>query len=90
MKLTIPEIVDIIFPSKYLPHLMDVSIKKSYPAQPQSDERIWSLGQAMFTKCIIVLDEDVNVQDIAEVTLKALNHIDRAGHPVHSWTYRLA
>jgi 4-hydroxy-3-polyprenylbenzoate decarboxylase len=30
----------------------------------------------MFTKCIIVVDEDVNVQDIGEVTLKALNHID--------------
>ena len=37
---------------------------------------IWSLGQAMFTKCIIVVDEDVNVQDIGEVTLKVLNHID--------------
>jgi 4-hydroxy-3-polyprenylbenzoate decarboxylase len=37
---------------------------------------IWSLGQAMFTKCIIVVDEDVDVQDIADVTLKALNHID--------------
>ena len=30
----------------------------------------------MFTKCIIVVDEDVNVQDIGEVTLKALNNID--------------
>jgi 4-hydroxy-3-polyprenylbenzoate decarboxylase len=30
----------------------------------------------MFTKCIVVVDEDVNVQDLGEVTLKALNHID--------------
>src|SRR5437763_12270216 len=37
---------------------------------------IWSLGQAMFTKCIIVVDEDVDVQDLGEVTLKALNNID--------------
>jgi 4-hydroxy-3-polyprenylbenzoate decarboxylase len=37
---------------------------------------IWSLGQAMFTKVIIVVDEDVNVQDLADVTLKVLNHID--------------
>src|SRR5436309_13475840 len=37
---------------------------------------IWALGQAMFTKCIVVVDEDVDVQDIADVTLKALNHID--------------
>jgi 4-hydroxy-3-polyprenylbenzoate decarboxylase len=37
---------------------------------------IWSLGQAMFTKCIIVVDEDCDVQDIAEVTLRVTNNID--------------
>ena len=78
MKLTIPEIVDINLPIEGIFHnLMIVSIKKSYPGQARKVmNAIWSLGQAMFTKCIIVLDEDVNVQDIAEVTLKALNHID--------------
>ena len=78
MKLTIPEIVDINLPVEGIFHnLMIVSIKKSYPGQARKVmNAIWSLGQAMFTKCIIVLDEDVNVQDIAEVTLKALNHID--------------
>jgi 4-hydroxy-3-polyprenylbenzoate decarboxylase len=30
----------------------------------------------MFTKCILVVDEDVNVQDIGDVTLKVLNNID--------------
>jgi len=30
----------------------------------------------MFTKCILVVDEDVDVQDLADVTLKVLNHID--------------
>ena len=78
MKLTIPEIVDINLPIEGIFHnLMIISIKKSYPGQARKVmNAIWSLGQAMFTKCIIVLDEDVNVQDIAEVTLKALNHID--------------
>ena len=37
---------------------------------------IWAMGQAMFTKCIIVVDEDVDVKDIADVTLKVCNHID--------------
>jgi 4-hydroxy-3-polyprenylbenzoate decarboxylase len=37
---------------------------------------IWSLGQAMSTKCILVVDEDVDVQDIGDVTLKVLNNID--------------
>src|SRR6185437_11098880 len=37
---------------------------------------IWGLGQAMFSKVIIVLDEDVDVQNVAEVAWKALNNID--------------
>jgi 4-hydroxy-3-polyprenylbenzoate decarboxylase len=78
MRLTIPELVDINLPLEGVFHnLMIVSIKKSYPGQARKVmNAIWSLGQAMFTKCIIVVDEDVNVQSIAEVTLKALNHID--------------
>jgi len=78
MRLTIPELVDINLPVEGIFHnLMLVSIKKSYPGQARKVmNAIWSLGQAMFTKCIVVVDEDVNVQDIAEVTLKALNHID--------------
>jgi 4-hydroxy-3-polyprenylbenzoate decarboxylase len=78
MKLTIPEIVDINLPLEGVFHnLMIVSIKKSYPGQARKVmSAIWSLGQAMFTKCIIVVDEDVEVQNIGEVTLKALNHID--------------
>ena len=78
MKLTVPEIVDINLPIEGVFHnLMIVSIKKSYPGQARKVmNAIWSLGQAMFTKCIVVVDQDVDVQDIGEVTLKALNHID--------------
>src|SRR6476660_3177157 len=78
MKLTIPELVDINLPVEGVFHnLMIVSIRKAYPGQARKVmNAIWSLGQAMFTKVVVVLDEDVNVQDIAEVTLKALNHID--------------
>jgi 4-hydroxy-3-polyprenylbenzoate decarboxylase len=78
MKLTIPELVDINLPIEGVFHnLMIISIRKSYPGQARKVmNAIWSLGQAMFTKCIIVVDEDVNVQDIADVTLKALNNID--------------
>jgi len=78
MKLSIPELVDINMPIEGVFHnLMIVSIKKSYPGQARKVmNAIWSLGQAMFTKCIIVVDEDVDVQDFADVTLKVLNHID--------------
>ena len=78
MKLTIPELVDINLPIEGVFHnLMLVSIRKSYPGQARKVmNAIWSLGQAMFTKCIIVVDEDVNVQDVPDVTLKVLNNID--------------
>jgi 4-hydroxy-3-polyprenylbenzoate decarboxylase len=78
MKLTIPEIADINLPLEGVFHnLMIVSIRKSYPGQARKVmNAIWSLGQAMFTKCILVVDEDVNVHDIGEVTLKVLNNID--------------
>jgi 4-hydroxy-3-polyprenylbenzoate decarboxylase len=78
MKLTIPEIVDINLPIEGVFHnLMIISIRKSYPGQARKVmNAIWSLGQAMFTKCILVVDEDVDVQDIGDVTLKVLNNID--------------
>jgi 4-hydroxy-3-polyprenylbenzoate decarboxylase len=78
MRVTIPELVDVNLPVEGIFHnLMIVSIRKSYPGQARKVmNAIWSLGQAMFTKVIVVVDEDVNVQDLREVTLKALNHID--------------
>jgi len=79
MRMQIPEIVDIHLPVEGVFHnLMLVSIKKSYPGQARKVmNAIWSLGQAMFTKVIIVVDEDCDVQDIGEVTLRVANNIDR-------------
>jgi 4-hydroxy-3-polyprenylbenzoate decarboxylase len=37
---------------------------------------VWGLGQAMFTKCIVVVDEDCDVQDVSEVMLRVGNNID--------------
>jgi len=78
MKLTLPEIVDVNLPVEGVFHnLMIVSIRKSYPGHARKVMNgIWALGQAMFTKCVVVVDEDVNVQDIGEVVLKVFNHID--------------
>jgi 4-hydroxy-3-polyprenylbenzoate decarboxylase len=78
MKMQIPELVDIHLPVEGVFHnLMLVSIRKSYPGQARKVmNAIWSLGQAMFTKCIIVVDEDCDVQDVGEVTLRVANNID--------------
>ncbi len=78
MKLTLPEIVDINLPAEGVFHnLMIVSIRKSYAGHARKVmSGIWALGQAMFTKCIIVVDEDCDVQDLGEVTLRTANNID--------------
>ena len=78
MRMTIPEIVDINLPAEGVFHnLMIVSIRKSYAGQARKVmSAIWSLGQAMFTKCIVVVDEDCDVQDLGEVTLRVTNNID--------------
>jgi 4-hydroxy-3-polyprenylbenzoate decarboxylase len=78
MKLNIPELVDINLPFEGVFHnLMVVSIRKSYPGQARKVmSSIWGMGQAMSTKCIVVVDEDCDVQDLREVVLRTLNNID--------------
>jgi len=78
MKMQYPEIVDVSMPAEGIFHnLMLVSIRKSYPGQARKImNAIWSLGQAMFTKVIVVVDDDVDVQNHREVLWKALCAID--------------
>jgi len=78
MRLQLPEIRDICMPAEGIFHnLILVSIRKSYPLHARKVmHAIWGLGQAMFSKCIVVVDEDVDVQNTSEVAWKALNNID--------------
>ncbi|MDA0203912.1 MAG: menaquinone biosynthesis decarboxylase [Acidobacteria bacterium] len=78
MRLQLPEVVDMAMPAEGIFHnLMLISIRKSYPGQARKVmNSIWGLGQAMFTKCIVVVDHDVDVQNYSEVAWKALNNID--------------
>ena len=74
----IPEIVDINLPLTGVFHnCAMVSIKKSYPQQAKKVmQAIWGMGQMMFTKMIIVVDEHVDVQDEKEVWWRVFNNID--------------
>lgn len=78
LRMQIPEIRDMAMPAEGVFHnLMLVSIRKSFPMQARKVmHAVWGLGQAMFTKVIVVVDEDVNVHDYSEVAWKALNNID--------------
>src|ERR1700694_1009329 len=78
MKMQYPEIVDVAMPAEGIFHnLMIVAIRKSYPGHARKImSAIWSLGQAMFTKVIVVVDHDVQVSNCREVVWKTLCAID--------------
>ena len=78
MRLQLPEVRDMCMPAEGIFHnIMLVSIRKSYPGHARKVmNAIWGLGQAMFTKVIVVVDEDVDVQNVSEVAWRALNNID--------------
>jgi 4-hydroxy-3-polyprenylbenzoate decarboxylase len=78
LKLLLPEIVDINLPLEGVFHnCAIVSIRKRYPGHARKVmNALWGLGQMMFTKMIIVVDENVNVQNLSEVMWKVFNNID--------------
>jgi len=78
IKKTVPEIVDMHFPAAGIFHnLVFISIDKRYPGHARKImSACWGLGQLMFSKCIVVVDKDVNVQDEAEVAWVAGTHVD--------------
>ncbi|HEV2351960.1 MAG TPA: menaquinone biosynthesis decarboxylase [Terriglobia bacterium] len=78
MRKQMPEVVDMHMPAEGIFHnLMIVAIRKSFPGHARKVmNAIWGLPGAMFTKCIVVVDHDVDVHNLREVAWKALNHID--------------
>ena len=75
---TLPEIVDMHFPAAGIFHnFVFISIDKRYPGHARKVmSAVWGLGQLMFSKCIVVVDKDVNVQNEAEVAWIAGTHVD--------------
>ncbi len=78
LQLALPEIVDLNLPLEGVFHnLALVSIRKEFPWHARKVmHALWGLGQMMFTKVIVVVDDDVDVHNEREVLWKALNHID--------------
>ena len=68
-RMNFPEIVDIALPAEGVFHnLVFVSIRKTYPMQAYKIMHgLWGMGQMMFTKYIVVVDDDVDVHDTSEV-----------------------
>jgi 4-hydroxy-3-polyprenylbenzoate decarboxylase len=78
LQMTFPEIADLNLPLEGVFHnLALISIRKRFPGHAQKVMHgLWGMGQMMFTKAVVICDEDVNVQDTSEVVWKVLNNID--------------
>ena len=73
-----PEIVDIALPAEGVFHnLVFVSIKKTYPMQAYKIMYgLWGMGQMMFSKYIVIVDEDVDVHDTSQVLFRLCANTD--------------
>ncbi|MGE5630752.1 MAG: menaquinone biosynthesis decarboxylase [Caulobacteraceae bacterium] len=78
LKMQYPEIIDINFPLEGVFHnCVIVSIKKRFPGHAKKImNSLWGIGQMMYTKMIIVVDENVSPQDLSTVAWKVFNNID--------------
>ena len=78
IRMNFPEIVDIALPAEGVFHnLVFVSIKKTFPMQAYKIMHgLWGMGQMMFTKYIVIVDEDVNVQNTSEVLFRMCANTD--------------
>jgi 4-hydroxy-3-polyprenylbenzoate decarboxylase len=58
-------------------NLVFASIKKSYPYQAYKlMHGLWGMGQMMFTKYIVVVDDDVDVHNTREVLFRLCANTD--------------
>jgi 4-hydroxy-3-polyprenylbenzoate decarboxylase len=78
LRMLFPEIVDMNLPIEGAFHnLVLVSIKKQYPFHAaRLAHGLWGAGQMMFSKVIVVFDEDVDVQNVAEAVWRGLANLD--------------
>jgi 4-hydroxy-3-polyprenylbenzoate decarboxylase len=80
IRATVPEIVDYDLPVAGAFHnCCIVSIKKAFPGHASKVmHSIWGLGMLSLTKCVIVVDEHVNVHDYEQVLFYAGANVDPA------------
>ena len=69
LRTVVPELVDLALPVFGVFHNWAfASIRKTYPGQARKVmHALWGLGQMMYTKYLVIIDENVNVHDTEEV-----------------------
>ena len=78
LQMVFPEIVDLNLPLEGVFHnCAIISIKKRYPGHGKKImNALWGMGQMMYTKMIIVVDQDTKPQDLNAVWSQILQQCD--------------
>ena len=78
MRMNFPEIVDLTLPAEGVFHnLVFVSIRKQYAYQAYKIMHgLWGMGQMMFSKYVVVVDEDCDVHNTSEVLFRLCANTD--------------
>jgi 4-hydroxy-3-polyprenylbenzoate decarboxylase len=78
IRMTLPDLLDLNLPLEGIFHnCAIVSLRKRYPGHAKKlMNAIWGLGLLSLTRCVIVVDEDVNVHDVSEVAFQAFSNVD--------------
>jgi 4-hydroxy-3-polyprenylbenzoate decarboxylase len=86
VRLFIPEVVDMHLPVHGVFHNFAIlAIKKRYPGHARKVMHgVWGLGQLMFSKYVIVVDHDVDVQNLKEVMWRVGANTDPARDLEHA------
>jgi 4-hydroxy-3-polyprenylbenzoate decarboxylase len=78
LRITQPDVVDMDLPKEGGFHNCAIlSVDKRYPFQARKImHSVWGTGQMQFTKCVVVVDKDVDVHDYAQVAWRVFNNVD--------------
>jgi 4-hydroxy-3-polyprenylbenzoate decarboxylase len=78
IRMTVPDLVDMNLPLEGVFHnCAIVSVRKRYPGHAKKlMNAVWGLGLLSLTRCVVVVDHEVDVQDVSEVAFQAFSNVD--------------
>ena len=78
IRTSLPDLVDMNLPAEGVFHNCAlVSVKKRYPGHAKKlMNAIWGLGLLSLTRCVVVVDADIDVQDVSAVAFQAFSNVD--------------
>jgi len=80
IRMTVPDMHDMNLPLEGVFHnCAIVSVRKRYPGHAKKlMNAVWGLGLLSLSRCVVVVDHDVDVHDLSAVAFRAFSNVDPA------------